>query len=375
MNKYISITVFVIATLGCSERNSSYAANCNESAAKDTLFKWESYFQSSAIGLWEDSAEYDLSITRVHAFGGEDDLTPIFYKPGFVHVMGDTLLITDEATQSLVCMDTTGTLLWKFGESGEGPGYFAGIGQIDVIGDTIAVINNGLSAVELLTRSGQLLDRISIERPQDISFIDSNRLLIYSKAAPGGDLHLFDLSADSVIYSFADGEWEEWPNSGSYYEIWGVYLHPDTIAYISQFEKKMLFADLSNRTSYWTEIRDLPMDITPTQTVFDEEANMYFTTNYPIYRSMFIGPHGQINILFAHLMYNGEMFQPGNTENTAPVSMVDRFSSTGEYLDSYCLPDSSLNVVFYNGDGYLAAIESHTGIVYGYRVDIAQSLQ
>ena len=180
---------------------------------------------------------------------------------------------------------------------------------------------------------------------------------------------MYDLPADSILYSFGSGEWEEWPYSGSFYEVWGVFLPPDDIVYLSQFEQKLVLASLNERSSHWTGIRDLPMDITPSSTNYDEESNMAFTTNYPLYRSTFIGPHGQVNILFANLMYNGEMFCPGNTENTAPVSVVDRFNAEGEYLDSYCLPDSSLNIVHYNGNGYMAAVEAHSGKVFGYKVD------
>jgi len=123
MSTLLIFAFVCIISLGCTEHNSSSDYGEQTSSAEaDTLLKWKEYFQSSSDGLWEDSCQYNLVITRIHEFGGEEDLNPIFYKPGFVHMMGDTLLITDEATQSLVCMDTTGTLLWKFGEAGEGPG-------------------------------------------------------------------------------------------------------------------------------------------------------------------------------------------------------------------------------------------------------------
>lgn len=68
------------------------------------------------------------------------------------------------ASQSLVGMDKTGTVLWRLGESGEGPGYFAAIGQVDVMGDTI----------ELLNGDGSMICRLSaMERPMDISFADN----------------------------------------------------------------------------------------------------------------------------------------------------------------------------------------------------------
>ena len=362
--------VSIIIVLACSESATHEADSSIDSvqAFQDTMMKWEHYMESSSEGFWEDSTQYDLEIERIHTFGGEDDPNPPFYKPYFVHIVGDTLLITDDATQSLVCMDTTGTVLWKFGESGEGPGYFAGIGQVDVCGDTIAVINNGLSFVELLSRDGTLIGRLSIERPQDLAFIDSRRLLVFSKSQPGGDVHLFDIEADSILFSFGDGEWEEWPYSGSRYEIWGVYIEPDRVAYTSHFEKKLVFASISEQNSYWTDIRELPFDITPSSSSYDEESNMQFHVAYPLYRSMFIGPYGELNILFRNLMHDGEMVNPDNLSDYTPVTVLDRFSTNGQYLDSYCLPDSEISIVNYNGDGYMVGIQAHTGTIFGYRI-------
>lgn len=367
---YVIGLISTIIVFACSEGANHEADSSIDSvqAFQDTMLKWEHYMESSSEGLWEDSAQYDLEIERIHTFGGEDDLNPPFYKPLFVHIIGDTLLITDEATQSLVCMDTTGTVLWKFGESGEGPGYFAGIGQVDVCGDTIAVINNGLSFVELLNRDGTLIGRLSIERPQDIAFMDSRRLLVFSKSQPGGDVHLFDIEADSILFSFGQGEWEEWPYSGSRYEIWGVYIEPDRVAYTSHFEKKLVFASISEQTSYWTDIRKLPFEITPNSFTYDDETNIRFSVAYPLYRSMFIGPFGELNVVFRNLMYNGEMLNPDNLTDYAPVTVLDRFAVNGQYLDSYCLPDSEISIVNYNGNGYMVAIQSPTGTIFGYRI-------
>ncbi len=368
---YVSGLVSIVAVLGCSESSTCNTEIYADSvlAFQDTLRKWELYMESSSDGLWEDSVQYNLEIERVHSFGGEYDPNPQFYKPAFIRVFSDTLLISDIATQSLICMDTTGTVLWKFGESGEGPGYFAGIGQVDMCGGTIAVVNNGLSAVELLNREGTLVRRLSIERPQDVAFIDNNRLLVFSKSRPGGDVHLFDIEADSILFSFGDGEWDEWPYSSSVYEIYSVFIEPDRVAYLSHFEKRMVFANITDGTSYWTDIRDLPFEITPHSFSYDKESGMRFDVAYPLYRSMFPGPFGEVDIIFTNLMYNGRMYSPDNHDNYPPVTVIDRFSTRGEYLDSYCLPDSSVSIVDYNGNGYMVGIQAHTGTVFGYRVN------
>jgi hypothetical protein len=364
----ISIYINIIACNSSSGSEDVVSISDSLSALHDTLDKWESYMESSSDGIWEDSIQYSFELERTTQLGGEYCANPPFYNPWFVVMTGDTLLVVDEATQSLVCMDTTGTVFWKFGEAGEGPGYFAGIGQVDVYGDTIAVINNGLSFIELLDREGVLIERLSIARPQDIEFIDSRNLLVFSKDQPGGDVHLLDTRNDSVICSFGDGEWEYWPTSGARYEIWGEFISPDKVAYISHFEKKLVFASIVDHTSYHTNVRNLPFTITPHGYHIDEENNTRTDIAFPLYRSMFIGPSGQINIVFCNLMADGNMYGPGNTQDRPPVTVVDRFNFDGEYLDSYCIPDSSINCVYYNGDGYMLGIQSPTGTIYGYRI-------
>ncbi len=325
--------------------------------------------ESSDDGLWEDSVRYTLHIEKIHTFGGEDNPFPPFYDPLFVELIGDTLLISDQATQTLVCMDSTGTVLWKFGERGEGPGYFAGIGQIDVCGDTIAVINNGMSAIELVRRDGTFIERLSLpERPQDISFIDSKTLLVYSKPIPGGDVHYFDIESDSILFSFGDAEWTNCPTNSAIREIWGIYIEPNIAIYQSHFEKKLVFASISSQSSYYTSIRNLPFDIALGDSSFSELTRMMSFVDYPLYNSVFIGPHGTINLQFRNLMSNGEMVNSGNFMNYCAVTVIDRFTMDGVYLDSYCLPDSPLNGVSYDGDRYMVAIEAGTGIIFGYRV-------
>ncbi len=378
---FVVFSALLLSCFACSSSNDQLEPHTSEvttrvdttAAFQDTVTKWELYMESSDEGLWEDSAQYTLHIEKIHTFGGEDNPFPPFYDPLFVELVNDTLLISDQSTQTLVCMDTTGTVLWKFGERGEGPGYFAGIGQIDVCGDTIAVINNGLCAVELVRRDGSFIERLSLpDRPQDISFINSKTLLVYSKAIPGGDVHYFDIQADSILFSFGDGEWTNCPTNSSYIEVWGTFIEPDKVVYHSHFEKKLIFTSISERTSRITEIRELPFDITPGDSSYHEELGMISYVDYPLYRSLFIGPHGAVNLVFGGLMSNGEMYNSENLVDYCSVTPIDRFSKEGEYLDSYCLPDSQVKILSSNNNGYMVGIQAGTGSIFGYRVTAQQ---
>ena len=66
------------------------------------LSKWKLYAESSDDGLWEGDSAHYLLFDRVAILGDEENLTPPFYNARYLHTMGDTLLITDEATQELV---------------------------------------------------------------------------------------------------------------------------------------------------------------------------------------------------------------------------------------------------------------------------------
>ncbi len=93
-----------ILVFACSESATHEADSSIDSvqAFQDTMLKWEHYMESSSEGLWEDSVQYDLEIERIHSFGGEDNPNPQFYRPYFVHIIGDTLLITDDATVTML---------------------------------------------------------------------------------------------------------------------------------------------------------------------------------------------------------------------------------------------------------------------------------
>ncbi len=372
MRKVTILLLCILLLTSCSvseEDNSLLVAEDSTSLMQDTLQKWEDYMESSATGLWEDSIQYDLHFEGIHSFGGEYHPNPPFFDPLFVHLTGDTLIVTDEATQSLVCMDTTGTILWKFGEGGEGPGFFAGIGQVDVCGDTIGVINNGLSFIELLSRDGVLIGRLgAVERPMDFSFIDSDRLAVFSKRQPGGDVHIVDIQSDSILYSFGDGEWVTYPNSGAYCTVWGIFLHPDSVVYMGMYESKLVFGCISERSSSWIETREMPFEITECTSYYHEETNTFRGMAFSRHSSLCIGPHGELNMVFLNVMHNGEMSRGRNISDRAPVTMVDRFDRSGTYLDTYCLPDSSISNIYYNGNGYFSAVQRRTGTIFGYRV-------
>ncbi len=332
-----------------------------DSALDDTLRKWQEYMESSAEGLWEGQEDHRIVVERRWDIGFDELAEPLFYDGYFIDASGDTIVIADRATQSLVCIDTTGALLWRAGEEGEGPGHFLEIGQMSIGDSTIAVVNSGMSFVDIYSRDGQFLRRLSsVSNPQCVRYVGDYGLAVLSKRQPGGDVHIVDVDADSILFSLGEAAWEP-GNEGdwSVYDLWCDFFPPDHLVYVSQFECKIIICDLSNRTSICVPTREFPFAVIEPEieVTGGSLSGMY----YPLLRSVFMGPEGEISVAVTNIMADGRMFGSSQADRRSPVALIDRYNLSGEYLGTWCLPDSSLLNISYNGDGCLAAMQHSTG--------------
>lgn len=339
-----------------------------ESAVEDTLLKWQTYMESSAIGLWEGREDHRVVIDRRWEIGSDELAEPLFYDGYFIDTSGDTIVIADLATQSLVCIDSTGALLWRAGGEGEGPGNFLEIGQMSIGDSAIAVVNSGMSYVDIYSRDGRFLRRLSsVRNPQCVRYAGDYGLAVLSKRQPGGDVHIVDVDADSILFSLGEAAWEP-GNEGNWsvYDLWCDFFPPDHLVYISQFECKVIICDLSDRTSVCVPTREFPFAVTEPE--IEVTGGSMSGVYYPLLRSVFMGPEGEINFAVTNIMADGRMFGSSSTERRSPVALLDRYSLSGEYLGTWCLPDSSLLNISCNGDGYLAAMQYSTGMLINYEL-------
>ncbi|MCK5841113.1 MAG: hypothetical protein KAH31_03015 [Candidatus Sabulitectum sp.] len=90
-----------------------------------------------------------------------------------------------------------------------------------------------------------------------------------------------------------------------------------------------------------------------------EERTMFF----PIGGNVFCGPEGMLNVVVCNYMDDGSFVSDPDYLDFAPVTAVDRYDWAGSYLDSYCLPDSSLNYVAGLPDGRVVARNFAEGII------------
>jgi hypothetical protein len=341
-------------------------------SSTDTLIEWQNYLQSSAQGIWEDSSQHDIQTTRLHSFGGEEDLNPIFFDPIFIDVSGDTIVVADRANDTVVCFDSTGALLWKYGGAGEGPGFLLGIGSLNIGDSLISVINSGFGYVDLITRDGCFSRRLtSVNAPQNAVFLNNDVIAVFSKQHPGGDVHLVRIESDSITSSFGNGNWEsQYASFRSIWDIWATFIGSEYLVYVSQYENKLIVCNTFDGTSSCYSARNLPYTLTVTNNTVDHETRSIYSSYYPVFSAVFQGPQGEICVVLNNIMSDGRMSGSTDVQSQAPVTCVDRYSPSGEYLASFCFPDSGIGKVATNGNGYYVATQRYTGLVFGYRLEI-----
>ncbi|MCD4775388.1 MAG: hypothetical protein K8S15_04965 [Candidatus Aegiribacteria sp.] len=366
----ITILVFSIAiVLSCGNEPDTISTGNHEYEVRngislDTLLKWKLYAESSDDGLWEgDSAHYIL-FDRVAILGDEEDSTPPFYNALYLHTMGDTLLIADQATQELVCMRPNGEMLWKAGESGEGPGHFHGIGTIASAGDWIAVANTGLGRIDFFSNSGVFTTTISIETPEDLIALSDSTLAVLSGTQQGGVIHIIHVDSGHIrSFGEIEGDSEMTLDSRFRDNLRGVFIPPDMIAFISRYEHRLHIFNLETEEPIFTGVRDLPSEPAKPYRSFNEETGIQSTVMFPSVGGVFRGPEGMINVVVDEYQNDGSLLHSNRYINYAPVTIIDRYDSNGEYLDSYCLPDSGISWVRMLHDHQLVGRQQGTGMV------------
>lgn len=352
----ISGCIFII--LGCSRNNdNTNSQQFSNTIPVDTLDKWEDYASSSDNGLWENDDSRRVIVTRVESYGGEEDLDPPFFKSDFISLYGDTIYISDGSQEALIAMDSSGEVLWKRGQPGEGPGDFLMIGSTSRSGNTIAVCNNSIARLDFFTAEGDYRNSINISGPQNVIMLTDSTGIAASKSQPGGNVHLFSAEG-GIETSIGANRWVMFPNNFPRRDLFIACHHMGSVACVSQFEDNLYIYDLESGETINSGTRELPA----------EPTGGDLQTYYTLYATIFTGPDSMINVPIPDFMDNGQFLGSGGRHH-APVTVVDRYNWDGDYLDSYVLPDSVLNVIAYSEElGFIAA-QRGTGKIFRYTLE------
>lgn len=334
----------------------------------DTLSKWKLHAESSDEGLWEGDSTHYLLFDRVSVLGGEEDITPPFYYALYFHVTGDTILLADRSTQELVCMLSSGEILWKAGESGEGPGHFHGIGTIASDSDWISVANTGLGRVDFFSREGVCTHTQSIEKPEDLIKLTDSTLVVLSGTQPGGLVHILHVDS-GLVRSFGEIECDSRMTFDFSFKdnLRGVLLSPDLLAVISRYEHRLFIFNLETEELIFDGRRNLPSEPAEPYRDYNKETGMMSTVMFPSIGGVFSGPEGMVNIVVDEYQSDGSLLNSNRYMDYPPLTVIDRYNHDGEYLDSYCLPDSGVSWIRLFPDGKYIGRQQSTGILIIYK--------
>lgn len=76
-----------------------------------------------------------------------------------------TSIVGFSADGTVLALDPRGTVKWRFGRRGEGPGEFGSIGSISVVGDTVFVADPAQQRMVKLSQDGELLGTTRLQLP------------------------------------------------------------------------------------------------------------------------------------------------------------------------------------------------------------------
>jgi hypothetical protein len=323
----------------------------------DTLEKWTAWAMRSDEGLWEGNPEHSVTLELVTTYGGEYLMNPPFYKVNWMHVTGDTLFVSDQAQETLICLNLDGTVYWSYGDEGEGPGHFCCIGGIDTGSDWVAVCNIYGERVEILSRNGERINMISVSNPQDVIALSDSTIAVLSKAESGGNVHVYQLP-DSLLYSFGRPEWTH-RGIRANRDLAGM-LVGETLVVTSAFCNQIFFFDLEDKIVSDNFAREYPTE--------------YETTHGGVAWSVmgrpFLGFDSTICVELPAFSADAE-FKVTNIpfEEWAPVTVIDRYDYTGNYLDSFCIPIRGGSHCIYSEDDELFVRQYSTSTIYRFKVN------
>ena len=367
--KLITVAITLIALISCrgvSEEESRTTDSCEEVLVDSTLEvcrEWVEYLESSDDGLWERDTEHCLEYRNLGPFVSGDDLEPAVYTPFALCSAGDTIFVTDYGPRKIVAFNSTGEVLWKIGGQGEGPGLFANMSTLAVSNRYLAVLNYALGRIDFFLRDGSYSHSISIALPQDIVTIDDTTFAVGSSSQPGGDIHILN-SESGITESFGEAELIEYRDIPRMDLMRLCYGDNGRLAIFNRYEGLLVIYDMNSEECIYRGSRNYPATPSPPR-VYRSESGEERLLKFPIGGNAFLGPEGMLNVVLCNYMDDGSFISDPEYLDVAPVTAIDRYDWDGNYLDSYCLPDSSISFVAMLPDvGGIVAINYAEGILY-----------
>ncbi|MCK5116665.1 MAG: hypothetical protein KAR44_08700 [Candidatus Aegiribacteria sp.] len=361
----VAITLITFISCGCIHEDESRITDNREEASVDSTLEvcreWVEYLESSDDGLWESDTEHCLEYRYLGPFVSDDDLEPAVYTPFALCSAGDTVFVTDSGPREIVALNSKGEVLWKIGGQGEGPGLFAHMSTLAVSNRYLAALNYALGRVDFFLRDGSYSHSINIALPQDIVTIDDTTFAVASSSQPGGDIHILN-SESGITESFGEAEFREYRDIPRMDLMRLCYGDNGRLAIFNRYEGLIAIYDINTGADLFRGGRNYPATMSGPR-AFSNSNGESSMLHCPLGGNAFCGPEGMLNVVMCNYMEDGSFACDPEYRDFAPVSPVDRYDWDGNYLDSYCIPDSCINYVTELPDGSLVGRDFAEGIL------------
>lgn len=357
--KICVLTISILSMVfGCgSDENSAPLAEQHQSEgcmSSEMLLEWKMYLESTDDGLWEGDSHKSVVYNSTAQYCDTSGQVLEVFRPSSFCEYDDNVYIADAATFQIIACDSNGSVLWRTGGRGEGPGHFTMMTSIAAVNNYIFALNPGLSRIEVFHReTGEYSHSFPFIAAEDIIALNDSTIAVGSRMGTGGDICVLDVEGD-ILKEFGETE------TVDYYSIPRSDLmrlcadDSGRICIYNRYEGLLAIYDIESEACLFRGSRTYPATPEPPREMINEDGEKRLVF-FPIGGNAYTGPHGAINIIICNIMQDGTFISDPTYLDYAPITAVDRYDWEGNYLDSYCLPDSCINRVLYLPDGRIIA--------------------
>lgn len=332
---YSALSVLtIVMSCGGNDGDNVSSSHTYIPAVDDSILIWKEWAESTDDGLWVSEQDRAVYLSEIKRIGG-DDSAP-FFNPGAMAVVQKSLFVADRANESLVCVDVeSGELQWSVGSSGEGPGHFSQIGHIAFTDERVFVGNSYNSRVDVFSRDGIFLESITIMFPYDIAVVNDTLLVVLS-LFEHNLINLFHTQTLDNLGAF--GEWETDLTRNlviSNRNLFICTVGDSCVAVSSFFESVVRIFDVHRQQLVDEFYRNTPINIAKQE---EGQYSVHIADICTFEDSI-------ICVALPPITNNGEpIVTAGDMDDLASITIVDRYNSSGEYLDSFIIPGNAVEI-------------------------------
>jgi len=360
VNIYPIIFVLLVS-LSCSQIESEEQYFSSEILSSGTLpmevdtlvslYKWA---MSTGDPLWADSSSKRVVVRPSEAMALELPSSLQYLIPKNLVANGSKLFVMDYSN-FVLCFDLHGNLQWITGGRGEAPGEYSGVVNLTLGERFLLARDSSTQRVDRYTLEGELLASEIVQYIQFVLPFNLDTYLVFSSIFDDGVVGVLEMS------NLSQGNY--WGDDTDQYSIpyfpfyrYGVVSDTGRFAVASYKHTYLVLGSVDGEFSIVA--RELPYNI-PSEISYTSRNGTEGMQVVPLVGSVFIGPHGMINV---------QMVIP-DPDGANPISisgsetdytLIDRYSWDGEYLDSYIIPRGRIWSIAYVNETLFAVGDDET---------------